>query len=71
MFAAAASLRRTVPLASAPTTSFTRHMSRLGKMPIKIPTEVTVRIEDLPDALLPPFIPYNARRAAYAPSALG
>lgn len=43
-----------------------RCMSRVGKLPIKLPPTVTMHIEPCPEALLPPSRPYSKYREKYA-----
>ena len=43
-----------------------RCMSRLGKVPIKLPDSVSVHIDPCPEELLPPARPFSRKREKYA-----
>ena len=43
-----------------------RHMSRVGRNPVKVPPSVTVSIEPMPSELLFPFRPFSKKREKYA-----
>ena len=43
-----------------------RCMSRVGKIPVKLPPSVTVKVEPCPAVLLPPSRPFSKRREKYA-----
>lgn len=43
-----------------------RYMSRVGRMPVKVPPSVSVRVERIDVDTLPPFKPFSPKRFKYA-----
>lgn len=43
-----------------------RCMSRVGKVPIKVPASVTIKVDPIPESELPPFRQYSKKRLKYA-----
>jgi len=41
-------------------------MSRVGKVPVKVPPSVTIRIEEIPSAQIAPFKPFSPQRIKYS-----